>query len=217
MSDAPRRPQATDRRPAESGQRRRRPPGPYVAPRVEALLRQVVDHVETARPMPLSTSVMVNRDELLELLEEAMAHLPDELRSARWLLREREEFLAKVRREGDEILEVARSRAARMVERTEVVKASERRARQIVAEAEDHARQRRNEVDDYIDHKLAGFEALLDKTRAQVGQGRQRLAGRRPEPADQVSPGGESPDGDGADPSSPAGSGGGTFFDQDQV
>ncbi len=85
-----------------------------------------------ARPMPLSSSVMINKDEVLELLEEAIARLPDELRAARWLLKEREEFLAKVRREGDDILDQARARAERMVQRTEVVKAADQRARQIV-------------------------------------------------------------------------------------
>ena len=68
---------------------------------------------------------MINRDEVLELLDEAIVRFPEELRAARWLLKEREEFLAKVRREGDEILEQARARAERMVQRTEVVKAAE--------------------------------------------------------------------------------------------
>ena len=45
--------------------------------------------------MPLSASVMINRDEVLELLEDAIERLPDELRAARWLLKEREEFLAQ--------------------------------------------------------------------------------------------------------------------------
>ena len=75
---------------------------------------------------------MINRDEVLDLVEDAIARLPEELRAARWLLKEREEFLAQVRREGDEILEAARARAERMVQRTEVVKAAEQRARQII-------------------------------------------------------------------------------------
>ncbi len=85
---------------------------------VETLLRRVADLIGNARPMPLSASVMVNRDEVLELVDEALNRLPEELRAARWLLRERQEFLAKVRREGDEILEAARVRAERIVQRT---------------------------------------------------------------------------------------------------
>ena len=105
-------------------------------PQAEQLLRRVIEVIESARPMPLSSDSRINKEEVLELLNEALERLPDELRSARWLLKEREEFLAKVRREGDEILELARSRAERTVERTEIVRAAEQRARSIVDSAE---------------------------------------------------------------------------------
>ena len=103
------------------------------------MLRRLHELVASARPMPLSTSVMVNRDEVLDLLDETIERLPDELRAARWLLKEREEYLAKVKREGEDILDQARTRAERMVQRTEVVKASEARARKIVDAATDEA------------------------------------------------------------------------------
>src|SRR5919112_6728196 len=106
---------------------------------VEHMLRRLHDIVSSARPMPLSTSVMVNRDEVLDLLDETIERLPDELRAARWLLKEREEYLAKVKREGEEILDQARTRAERMVQRTEIVKASEVRARKIVDAASEEA------------------------------------------------------------------------------
>ena len=107
-------------------------PDPYRPPQVEAIFNQIREVVESARPMPLSTSSMINKEELLEMVDEAISRLPEEVRAARWLLKEREEFLMKVRREGDEILELARARAERLVQRNEVVRTSERRARQIV-------------------------------------------------------------------------------------
>ena len=127
------------------------------------------------RPMPLSTSVMVNRDEVLDLLDETIERLPDELRAARWLLKEREEYLAKVKREGEDILDQARTRAERMVQRTEVVKASEARARKIVDAATDDAARIKNEVEDFCDQKLASFEIVLERTLKMVGAGRQKL------------------------------------------
>jgi F0F1-type ATP synthase membrane subunit b/b' len=133
--------------------------------------------VAGARPMPLSASVMINRDEVVEMLEEAIARLPDELRAARWLLKEREEYLAKVRREGEEILDQARTRAERMVQRTEVVKASEARARKIVEAATEQAAELRNEVDDFCDQKLASFEIVLERTMKLVANGRAKLQG----------------------------------------
>ena len=144
---------------------------------VEQMLRRLHEMVASARPMPLSTSVMVNRDELLDLLDETIERLPDELRAARWLLKEREEYLAKVKREGEDILDQARTRAERMVQRTEVVKASEARARKIVDAATDEAARLKNEVEDFCDQKLASFEIVLERTQTLVAAGRDKLQG----------------------------------------
>jgi F0F1-type ATP synthase membrane subunit b/b' len=127
--------------------------------------------------MPLSASVMINREEVLELLEEAIERLPDELRAARWLLKEREDFLAKTRRDADDILDAARARAERMVQRTEVVKAAELRARQTIDAADDEARRLRLESEDYCDQKLASFEIVLERTLKTVAAGRTKLQG----------------------------------------
>ena len=120
---------------------------------------------------------MVSREELLEILDEAIERLPDELRAARWLLKEREEFLAKVKREGDEILDQARARAERMVQRTEVVKAAETRARKIVEKAQEQSRTLRNEAEDFCDQRLASFEIILERTMKMVESGRAKLQG----------------------------------------
>lgn len=151
----------------------------------EELLRRVADLVAAARPMPLSASAMINKEEVLELLEEAIARLPDELREARWLRKEREEYLAKMRADGDEITEAARARAEQMVQRTEVVKAAEHRARRIIDSAEAEARRLRLEVEDFCDQKLASFEIVLERTLKMVGSGREKLQATnlaRPEP-----------------------------------
>jgi cell division septum initiation protein DivIVA len=149
----------------------------YQHPESEALLRRVAEMIAGARPMPLSASVMINKDEVLELLEEAIDRLPDELRASRWLLKEREDFLAKMRRDADDILDAARARAERMVQRTEVVKAAELRARQTVDAADEEARRLRLECEDYCDQKLASFEIVLERTLKTVGAGRSKLQG----------------------------------------
>jgi hypothetical protein len=153
------------------------PRRPAQEPQVEAMLRRVIDVIDSARPMPLSSDSRINKEEVLELLNETLARLPDELRAARWLLKEREEFLAKVRREGDEILELARARAERMVERTEINRAAEQRARHIVEKAEAEARRLRHEVEDYCDRKLASFEVVLQRTVKVVHAGRAKMQG----------------------------------------
>ncbi len=141
----------------------------------ETLLRRAIDIIATARTIPLSASPMINRDEIIEILEEAVNRLPDELRQARWMLKERAEFVAKTRREADELLDAARVQAERMVQRTEVVRAAEQRARQVKETAETDARRLRHETEDFIDQRLASFEILLDKVTKTVAAGRSRL------------------------------------------
>jgi len=141
----------------------------------ETLLRRAIDIIATARTIPLSSSPMINRDEILELLEEALNRLPDELKQARWLLKERMEFLTKTRREADDILDAARAQAERMVQRQEVVRSAELRARQIVEGADNEARRMRHEVEDFCDQRLGSFEIVLDKLMRTVHAGRERL------------------------------------------
>ena len=149
----------------------------YHPAETEDVLLQLRDVIEAARPVPLSASSMIAKEEVLELVDEALAQLPEELRAARWLLKEREEFLARTRHEADEIVEQARARAERMVQRTEVVKAAEARAYEIVDAAQADARRLRHEVEDFCDQKLASFEIVLERTQKLVAAGRSKLQG----------------------------------------
>jgi len=152
---------------------------PYEAPQVESVLRELRDLIHQARPMPLSTSVMINQAEVLDLLDEATERLPEELRSAKWLLKQREEFLARTRREADEIIEAARQQADQMVQQTEVVKAAEARARAVVDAADAESRRLKLEAEDFCDQRLASFEIVLERTMKVVSAGRAKLQGNQ--------------------------------------
>ena len=151
---------------------------------VEQMLTQAIRMVERSRPMPFSTSVMINGEELLGMLQKAFAALPEELRAARWMLKERDDMRHRAQREGEEIIAAARARAEQMVQRSEVVKAAEMRARRTVDEAEERASRMKLETEDWCDQRLAAFEAMLHKTATAVSTGRQRLQDTRlPRPA----------------------------------
>jgi F0F1-type ATP synthase membrane subunit b/b' len=92
------------------------------------------------------------------------------------MIKERQEFVAKTRREADELLEAARVQAERMVQRTEVVRAAEQRARQLNEAAEADARRLRLQTEDFLDQRLGSFEILLDRLNKTVQAGRQKLS-----------------------------------------
>jgi hypothetical protein len=142
----------------------------------EMILRKTIDIIATAPSVPLSSTPRIDRDEIIELLEDALVRVPEEIRQARWMLKERQEFLEKTKREADELLGVARQQAERMVQRTEVVRAAEARARQVVDTAEEETRRLRNETEDFLDQRLGSFEILLDRLSKTVAHGRQRLS-----------------------------------------
>jgi len=170
-------------------------------PDTQALLVQLQETLDAARSMPLSASVMVNKEEFGEILQDAIDGLPEELRQARWLLKERDEVLERADREAERIIDVARVRAERMVERTEVVREARRAAEDTVNQAAKVAAQMRLEAEDYVDRKLAAFEVVLDRTMQQVQKGRERL---------QVNIPSEALEGDDEDDA-------GGFFDQDEA
>ena len=146
---------------------------------VEQMLAHAVRAVERSRPMPFSTSVMINGEEVLALLRRALAALPEELRAARWILKERDDIRTRAQREGDEIIAAARARAEQMVQRSEVVKVAEMRARRTVSDAEERSMRMKLETEDWCDQRLAAFEATLHKTMNVVSTGRQKLQDTR--------------------------------------
>ena len=149
---------------------------------VEAVIGQVLGILSSAKSMPLSSSIIISREEVTGLLRTALDRLPDELRQARWLLREREEFLAERTREAETLMEEVRAQAERMVQRTEIVRQANSVAQRILDDANDEARTMRHEAEDFCDQKLAGMEIVLDRLTRTVQSGRAKLAAAPPPP-----------------------------------
>ncbi len=184
----------------------RSPRSPSDSDDAEGYIRQVLDAINAARAMPLSASVLVARDEMIELLQGALDRLPDELRRARWLLRERDEFIAQRKREADSLLEDVRAQAERMVQRTEIVRQANQVAQRILDDAREEARRLRHEAEDFCDQKLASFEIVLDRTLKTVQAGREKLQATAPPPPASADVG-----------VAGAGQEGDAFFDQDEA
>jgi Fe2+ transport system protein B len=170
---------------------------------IESILHQLLDVVAAAKSMPLSSSVMVSREEVSSLLQAALAALPEELRQARWLLREREEFMAERTREAEALMDEVRAQAEHMVQRTEIVRQANSVAQRILDDANEEARTLRHQAEDFVDQKLAGMEIVLDRLTRTVQAGRARLAAPLVEAATTEDEG--------------AGSEEDGFFDQDQT
>ena len=159
-----------------------------------ARLSQLEEMVRDAKSMPLSSSALLNRDEVLDLIEDLKAALPDEIKQARWVVKDREELLAKARRDAEAMVEQARAEQLRLASHEAVMQRAKEEAERIVREADDDARRLRLEAEDYVDAKLAQLEGTLQKileetiasnealskTIDQVVAGREKLRGATP-------------------------------------
>ena len=131
--------------------------------------------VEGARAMPMSASCIVNRGELLAMLDQLRHLLPRELREAAAVLADRDAVVQQGREAADRIVAEAERERARLVAETEVAATARREADQLVAGSAAEAERMRREVDEYVDAKLAHFEVMLQKTMNAVVHGRDKL------------------------------------------
>jgi vacuolar-type H+-ATPase subunit H len=147
---------------------------------VQKKLDEIVAAVSSARSMPMSASCVVNRAELLAMLEEVRAALPDSLAQAQELIGGREELVEQARQEAERIIQGAHAERGSLISDTEIARRSQAEADRILGEARREAEEVRAEADDYVDSKLANFEVVLTKTLGSVGRGREKLLGTGP-------------------------------------
>lgn len=145
-------------------------------PSVSALLDTLTDLIERARAMPMSSSVLVNRNEALDLLDALRGALPSQIVRADEVLSDASHVFEDAQSQAEEIVYSARVRASELVSEQQIVMEAEVQADNIIAEATQGAHQLMNEANDYCDRRLAEFEIDLGKLLNQVQAGRAKLA-----------------------------------------
>jgi cell division septum initiation protein DivIVA len=139
-------------------------------------LDEIMKYVESARAMPMSSSSVVNRTELLGQLHALRDILPATLQEADQLLDEREQLLAQARSDADALVLTGQEERALLVAEHEVLTEAQTRAEETLTAAAERADELRREVDDYVDAKLAHLELAVEKILETVRRGRDRLS-----------------------------------------
>jgi regulator of protease activity HflC (stomatin/prohibitin superfamily) len=136
---------------------------------------EIVATVESARAVPMSRNCLVDRNEMINALEELRVDLPSELRRAGNLLDERDKILEAGKREADRIIAEGEREHSRLVSVHEILVSAEHEANRILGEAREEAQRLRDEVDDYVDTALANFEQFLTRALASIERGRDKM------------------------------------------
>jgi F0F1-type ATP synthase membrane subunit b/b' len=145
---------------------------------VLVLIERLDELVQNAKAVPLTEQVRLDREEIFELLDEVRATIPEEVRQARLIVRERQETLAEATREAERLVGEAREQASRASGRTEVVRLAERQADELTADARRRANVLLSEVEEWADSTLAVLEINLDNFLIAIRRGRERLQER---------------------------------------
>jgi ElaB/YqjD/DUF883 family membrane-anchored ribosome-binding protein len=146
-------------------------------------IQNQLDHLEatvrSAKAMPMSAACLVNRAEMFEIISRLRIELPANIDHADALLAERDAVLAAAGEQAGRIVAGARGEREQLIEQTDVLVAARARASTVTTEARDESTRLLAAADDYVDRKLADFEAFLGQLGSQVNNGRLRLTTRR--------------------------------------
>lgn len=145
---------------------------------IMALIDRVEEIVDSAKGVPFTNQKMVDPDAVYDIIDEIRAQFPDELKQARWIVKERQEMLEEAEKEANRILEEARDRAAALASEQEVVRLAESQAADILDNARQQEREVRLGAEDYADEIFANLEVNLGKLLTAVQRGRDRLQGK---------------------------------------
>ncbi|HVC39583.1 MAG TPA: hypothetical protein VNH20_06395 [Candidatus Dormibacteraeota bacterium] len=139
-----------------------------VLDRLEALVNQ-------SRRLPLTSSIVVGEEEILEALDQIRVSLPDEIREARMVLETRDARLREAAEQADQTIMAAQERADRLTDDHELTRRATAEADRLVTEARDRSRKMRRETEDYIRDRMEELETELASALAQVRRGLETL------------------------------------------
>ena len=146
---------------------------------VLVLIDKLDELVQNAKGVPLSQDqVRVDREEIWEIIDQMRSTIPEEIKQARWIVKERQEMLAEAKREAERLVNEAREQAGREASQQEVVKLAERQAHELLEQARGRERETRLAAEDYADGILEHLEVNLGKFLTAVQRGRERLQGK---------------------------------------
>ncbi|MBC9783349.1 ATPase [Heliobacterium chlorum] len=139
------------------------------------ILDEIEEMVETATRIPMTGKVLVDDHALLDSIDRIRTGLPEELRQAKWLTKERQRVIQEAEAECERMIEETKTYVAKMAGETEIVRMAQAKAEEILAEAKRTANDLKVDARDYADEVLRQMEQTLTKSINTVRKGREEL------------------------------------------
>jgi hypothetical protein len=139
----------------------------------------LVDRLEElfneSRPIPLTHSVIVDEDRILEIIDQMRISIPEEVKKAQQIIAQRDRVLAQAQEEANRTIGLAKQKMEELLTRDAIVQAAQTRSEQILAQARVDAETTRREADDYIIESLGQLESELTRLLTQARNGIAKL------------------------------------------
>ena len=142
----------------------------------EDIIGALYDMVQDARSMPLaSDKCILERDKVLDMLDEIIAQLPAELKQARTIVESRNELVAQARREADVIVREAQEKAKELVTKEGIYQEARKRSEELVGQTQERINQLRKAANEYMDESLRQTEEVVANALNEVRETRMKF------------------------------------------
>ena len=160
---------------------------------VEELIEMLYDMVQDAKNMPFnSEKCVLEKEKVLDLIEEIKARIPTEVSEAQMLVAARADYISGAKREAEAIKQVADEEAKRRLTEEEIYKLAKQKSREIIASAESRSKELRKAANAYVDEVMRNTEDAVSESLNNLRQSRSRfrqmLSGAAQQPQQQAQP-----------------------------
>ena len=142
----------------------------------EDIIGALYDMVQDARSMPLSADkCILERDKVLDMLDEIIAQLPGELKQARTIVESRNELVSQARREADNVLKEAQAKVDQLVTKEAIYVEAKKRSEELVSQTQNRINQLRKAANEYMDESLRQTEEVISSALNEVRDTRMKF------------------------------------------
>lgn len=124
------------------------------------LLDELEEIIDKGASVPFSGRCILERDELMDVLQELKLKLPDDLKQAKWIKEERQRILQEAQSEADDIIKAANEKGISMINEHEITQQAMEQARQIIEKAKAEASAIQESSYNYADSLLETVEKV---------------------------------------------------------
>lgn len=146
--------------------------------KIISLLNELERVIQESTSLPLSSKVIVNPEQILEIVQEILHNLPDDIKQAQWVKEERKKILIEAQKDAERVVDDAETKIREMVDENQITQSAYLEAENIRKRAEDIAKEIRQSTNEYADSILKKVQYDLKTTMEQIEANRLELRGK---------------------------------------